>query len=71
MSVNSVGSSRYFVTFIDDYLRFTTVCLMKHKSEVLEKFKEFVELVENLSEKRVKSLRMRSGSLHNRTIHRL
>ena len=30
---------------------------MKHKSEVLEKFKEFVELVENLFEKRVKSLR--------------
>ena len=57
MSVNSVGGSTYFVTFIDDYSRFTTVYLMKHKSEVLEKFKEFVELVENLFEKRVKSLR--------------
>ena len=57
MSVNSVGGSRYFVTFIDDYSRFTTVYFMKHKSEVLEKFKEFVELVENLFEKRVKSLR--------------
>eukprot|EP00112_Aurelia_sp_Birch-Aquarium-sp1_P026532 Seg946.1 transcript_id=Seg946.1/GoldUCD/mRNA.D3Y31 product="Retrovirus-related Pol polyprotein from transposon TNT 1-94" protein_id=Seg946.1/GoldUCD/D3Y31 len=57
MSVNSVGGSRYFVTFIDDYSRFTTVYSMKNKSEVLEKFKEFVSLVENLFEKRVKSLR--------------
>lgn len=57
MSVNSVGGSKYFVTFIDDYSRFTTVYFMKHKSEVIEKFKEFVELVENLFEKHVKSLR--------------
>ena len=57
MSVNSVGGSRYFVTFIDDYSRFTTVYFMKHESEALEKFKEFVELVENLFEKRFKSLR--------------
>ena len=37
-SVNSVGGSRYFVTFIDDYSRFTTVYFMKNRSEVLEKF---------------------------------
>ena len=30
---------------------------MKHKSEVLEKFKEFFDLVKSLFEKRVKSLR--------------
>eukprot|EP00111_Clytia_hemisphaerica_P023199 TCONS_00068237-protein len=34
MDVPSVGGSRYFVTFIDDYSRYTTVYMMKHKSEV-------------------------------------
>ena len=53
--VNSVGSSRYFVTFIDDYSRYTTVYIIKHESEVLEKFKEFVELTENISGCRIKA----------------
>ena len=48
MSVNSVGGSRYFITFIDDFSCFSHVCIIKHRSEVLEKFKEFVELTENL-----------------------
>ena len=61
MNVNSVGGSRYFVTFIDDYSRFTSVYFMKNKNEVLDKFKEFVELGENLTEKRVKILRSDNG----------
>ena len=57
MNVNSVGGSRYFVTFIDDYSRYTTVYIIKHKSEVLEKFKEFVEMAENITGCRIKALR--------------
>ena len=43
MRVNSYGGSQYFVTFIDDYKRYTHVYVSKHKHkhayEVLDKFK--------------------------------
>ena len=62
MSIPSVGGSRFFVTFIDDYSRYTYVYAIKHKSEVFERFTEFVEQVENLSGYRVKSLRSDNGT---------
>jgi histone deacetylase 1/2 len=34
------------VSFIDDYRKFTWICLLKFKSEVFEKFKDFQNLVE-------------------------
>ena len=46
----------YHVTFIDDYSRKTWIYLLKNKSEVFEKFKEFKALIENHSEKRIKTL---------------
>eukprot|EP00794_Sanderia_malayensis_P011707 gene11707-biopygen9383 len=61
MNEHSVGGSKYFVTFIDDFSRFTTVYMMKNKSEVLQKFKEFVALNENLTGRRVKKLRADNG----------
>ena len=39
--VESVGGSRYFVTFIDDFTKFISVHFIKSKAEVLEKFKLF------------------------------
>ena len=41
MPTESIGGSRYFVTFVDDYSRFCRVYFMKRKSEVFDKFKEF------------------------------
>jgi hypothetical protein len=32
---------RYFVTFMDDFTHFVTLYLIRHKSEVFEKFKEY------------------------------
>ena len=49
MQIESVGGSRYLLTFIDDYSRYTVVYLLKRKSEVTSKFKEFVMLMENNS----------------------
>lgn len=37
----SIGGSRYFITFIDDYSKWTAVYTMKHKSESLKYFKEY------------------------------
>ena len=37
----SIGGSKYFVTFIDDYSRCCAVYFLRQKSDVLGKFKEF------------------------------
>ena len=60
-SVQSIGGSRYFVTFIDDFSRYTKVFIMKDKGEVLDKVKEFVNLAENVTGQRVKVLRSDNG----------
>jgi 5'-3' exoribonuclease 2 len=61
MSVSSFGGSRYYVTFIDDYTRYTCVYFLKSKDEVLEKFKEFHNFATNLTGKHIKVLRTDNG----------
>lgn len=61
MKVKSLGGSRYFVTFIDDYSRCSKVYFMMNKSEVPEKFKEFQRLVENEHKLKIGTLRSDSG----------
>ena len=61
MSVKSLGGSSYFVSFIDDFSRFTKVYFIMQKSEVLVKFKEFVNFVKNQFGKTVKVLRSDNG----------
>ena len=58
----SKGGSSYFVTFIDDYSRYTVVYPMKAKSEVLQKFDEYRRMVENLHNTKVKTLRSDNGA---------
>ena len=61
MHVNSFRNSRYYVTFIDDYSRYTHVYFIKRKSEVFDKFKEFVSYATNTTGKKVKVLRSDNG----------
>ena len=61
MHVNSFGNSRYYVTFIDDYSRYTYVYFIKRKSEVFEKSKEFFSYATNTTGKKVKALRPDNG----------
>jgi len=61
MSTESIGGKKYFVTFIDDYSRCCSVYFMKHKSEVLEKFKEFEEATTTDSKNRIRRLRTDNG----------
>ena len=37
---------KYYVSFIDDYSKFTWIYLLKYKSEVFSIFQEFHKLVE-------------------------
>ena len=61
MNIASVGGSLYFLTFKDDYSNFTWVYMLKKKSEVLEKFLEFLALAENFTGKRLKRIRTDNG----------
>ena len=47
MNVEARGGYCYFLTFTDDLSRYGYIYLMKHKSETIEKFKEFQSEVEN------------------------
>ena len=56
MSSTSLSGFEYYITFIDDYSSNTWIYFLKEKSEVFEKFKEFKALIENLSDKKIKTL---------------
>jgi hypothetical protein len=51
----------YYVSFIDDYYCKTWVYLLKSKDEVFGKLNKLKSLIENLSEKKIKTLRSDNG----------
>ncbi len=61
MNVESIGGSKYVLTFTDDYTRYVTVYFLKSKSEVLSKFEEYVNMVENMTGQKVQNLRTDNG----------
>jgi hypothetical protein len=61
MPVRSLGGSLYYVIFINDYSRKTWLYLLKTKDEVFNKFKEFKAEIENLTNKKIKTLRKDNG----------
>ena len=61
MSIQTRGGYEYFITFTNDYSRFSYVYLMKWKFEAFEKFKEFKAEVKNQLGKRIKAIRSDRG----------
>ena len=57
MQTTSLGGYVYYVSFIDDYSHKTWIYFLKKKDEVFEKFKDLKVVVENLSEKKIRSWR--------------
>ena len=55
------NGSKYFLTFIDDYSKYTLIYTIKYKSQVYNCFLEYINLVENLTEKKLKKLRCDNG----------
>jgi hypothetical protein len=49
----SVGKNNYYVSFIDDFSKFTWVYLLKHKSKVFQKFQDFQARVERLFDQKL------------------
>jgi transposase InsO family protein len=61
MPLSAISGYVYYVSFIDNYSRKTCLYLLKSKDEVFNKFKEFKALRENLSERKIKILRLDNG----------
>lgn len=49
----SVGRYKYYVSFINDFSKFTWIYLLHFKYEVFEKFKEFQNMVERLFDRKI------------------
>ena len=57
----SMGGSKYYVTFIDDYSRYTWVYILKTKDEVFAIFQQFKKQVEKEFDCYISCLRSDSG----------
>ena len=55
------GGYQYFITFTIDFSRYGYIYLMRHKSELFEKFKLFNNEVQNQLGKNIKTLRSDRG----------
>jgi len=55
------GSKSYFVTFIDDYSRYTKFYLIRHKDEAFYMFISYKAEVENRLNRKIKRLRYNRG----------
>jgi hypothetical protein len=44
--IHSFGHKKYYLSFIDDYSKFTWIYLLRHKSKVFQYFLEFQSLLE-------------------------
>jgi histone deacetylase 1/2 len=53
---SSISRYNYYVSFIDDYSKFTWVYMLRHKSEVFHIFHEFQTLVERQFGRKIKTI---------------
>jgi hypothetical protein len=52
-AIDSFGCKKYYVSFIDDYTKFTWLYLLRHKSDVFHYFLEFQAFVERQMNKKI------------------
>ena len=70
LQVPSMGGSRYFVTFIDDYSKWAVVYTMKVKSECSSWFMKYQAMIERETGRKIKVLRSdRGGEYISNTLH--
>jgi hypothetical protein len=53
LACDFISKYKYYVSFIDDFSKFTWIYLLKHKSEVFQCFKEFQSLVDHLFDRKI------------------
>jgi hypothetical protein len=57
----SVGRKNYYVSFVDDFSKFTWVYLIRHKYEVFQVFHAFQKLVEHTFNRKILGMQMDWG----------
>lgn len=62
MENESIGRSRYMLTFIDDFSKKVFCYFLRQKSDAFERFIEFKAMVENQTGKRIKIIRSDKGT---------
>ena len=55
------GGKRFYITFIDDNLRYIRVYLLRNKDEAMDAFIRYKNEVENQLSKKIKRLRFDKG----------
>jgi transposase InsO family protein len=53
---SSVGRHNYYVSFIDDHSKFVWIYLLRHKSEVFQRFQDFQKLVERQFDRKIRAI---------------
>lgn len=61
LKTTSIGGSKYYMKFQDDFRRMSFVFFLKSTHEVFEKFMDFQSLVEKQVGKKIKVLRSDNG----------
>lgn len=61
MEETSIGGSRYFILFIDDYSRRLSIYFLKNKSEALDAFETYKSYVEKHTGYQILALRFDNG----------
>ena len=61
MQTSTPSGNRYFLTMIDDHSKYTVVYLLKHKSEVSSKIKDYVKYVQTKFQITPKTIRSDRG----------
>jgi histone deacetylase 1/2 len=62
----SFGRFKYYVSFIDDYSKFTWIYLFKKKSDVFQKFHDFQNHVERLFDKKILAMQTDWGGKYQK-----
>jgi transposase InsO family protein len=59
--ISTIGGRKYYISFTDDYSRYTSLDLLKYKDEALSAYKGFAAWVQNQLGVRIKRLRSDRG----------
>lgn len=62
----SVGHYQYYVSFIDDFIKFTWIYLLKNRSEVFQVFHNFQQYVERLFDKKIRAVQSYWGGKYQK-----
>lgn len=55
------GGKKYYITFIDDFSRYTKVYLLRNKDEAFDKFLLYKLEVDNQLNRKIKKVRINRG----------